>query len=383
MGVFLYPKGGLMAKKRSNGEGSIFFREDKKLWTGTITIGVNPSGSQKKKTFYGPTQKAVREKMRKYESENHNLNKDLTKETLHAWYKKWLYEIKKPHLKPKSWQRYEGLYLNYISTAPFIDNLIGDVTGSEMEIWYNKLKADGHSGAQIKKINELIGSSFEKAINDRAINYNPAKSIKIKAEKTEKINVLSKDEQKKLVNHFLNNKEECGNLILFALGTGMRLGEMMALTWDDYNKLDKTITVSKNLQRIKQADGKYIYEVTTPKSQSSNRIIPLPDKTACLLNDLKKNSPGALIFSKDNGDHLYINGPTRNIHKICDKLNINSISMHGLRHSYATRLFESNIQIKTVQKLMGHSEIETTLNIYTHVMSDIKEEAAERINNFL
>lgn len=369
--------------RNSNGDGSIFYREDRKKWVGVITIGVTEKGTQKRKTFYGDTRREVKEKIKSFEFSNIGLNKELSNTTLNAWFKVWLYELKKPHLKPRSFQRYEGLFKNYISNAPFIEKTLLDIKSSEMEIWYNQLKMSGNSPAQINKINELISSAFEKAINDRAISFNPAKQIKIKVPKSNKINVLSQDEQNILVNYLKDKDDIFSKVVLFALGTGMRIGEILALTWEDYNKNNRTIEVNKNLQRIKQNDNNYIYEITTPKSQASYRTIPLPSKTSSLLDNMKKEAKSNIIFCNENGEYLYVNAPTRYIHKVCKELNITDISMHGLRHSYATRLFEQNIQIKTVQKLMGHSEIETTLNIYTHVMDNIKEEAVDFINDFL
>ena len=373
-----------MAKK-SNGEGSIFFRKSINKWVSVITIGTSEDGKQKRKTFYGDTKKEVIEKVKKYEANTFSLNRNLEESNFDDWFKRWLYALKKPKLKPKSWQRYEGLYTNYIQNAPFKSESLAKITSSEIDIWYIDL-AQSISESQIKYIHDLIKASFELAVSDRLITHNPAKSIKIKVTKSENINVLSQDEQKILVNYLSCKTDNISQLLLFALGTGMRLGEILAVTWDDYDASSQTITVNKNLQRIKNDDGTYTDKIGTTKTNAGTRTIPLPDKTISLLesifNDTNVNSRN-LIFYANDGYYIYNSTPTRHLHKACQKLNINDITLHGLRHTYTTRLFENNVQIKTVQKLLGHSDVETTLNIYTHVMHSVKENAVEKLNDFL
>ena len=102
-----------------------------------------------------------------------------------------------------------------------------------------------------------------------------------------------------------------------------------------------------------------------------------------LANDTKVNGKNLIFYNHDNGRYIYNSTPTRHLRKYCTELGIREITLHGLRYTYATRLFEKKAEIKTVQKLMGHSDIDTTLNIYTHVMHSIKEEAVDTLNDYL
>ena len=369
-----------MLKRRNKGEGSVYYSDSKKLWICQVTLGYEPqTGKQIRKTLYAKTKSDLIEKKKEFEKRN-ALIKD-TNITFDENFYKYLYLIKKPDLKPKSWERYEGLYKNYISHAPFSYIKLKDLSYSDIQMWY---KQSGITKSSLEIINRLIKASLNIAVKDKIISENIMKEsyIKYKPKNTD-YNVFTVKEQQIFIN-YLNScsikQEPFKYLFLFALGTGARLGEILALNKNDI--VDNAVNINKSLHRIKK-DNKYIQEITTPKTEQSERQIPLPKKIINLLDEIL-NTDGNLLFPDEKTNtYIFINRPLRRLQAICKKLNINQISFHGLRHTYATRLFESNIQIKTVQKLMGHTDIQTTMNIYTHVMPNIIDDAVESLNKFL
>lgn len=178
----------------------------------------------------------------------------------------------------------------------------------------------------------------------------------------------------------------------------MRLGEILGLKWSDINFATGEISIHRSLQRIPIYEGDKIvrYEVVelTPKTENSTRTIPLPKGLIAKLK-LHKKQQNALIlrmgedfnnrnyvFCNPLGDPIEDKRPGRHLKKILTELGIKPIKFHALRHTYATRLFEAGVPPKTVQKLMGHADIETTMNIYTHVMGEQKTDAVDKIDSF-
>lgn len=157
-----------MSKQRNKGKGSIFFIEDKKLWCCAITVGYDvEKGTQKRKKLYSKTKSALIEKKKEFERNNNLIDKiDITFEQN---FYRYLYLIKKPELKEKSWERYEGLYKNYISKAPFVYKKLSDLTYTDIKIWYNESEI---SESSLEVINRLIKASLKTAIKDKIITDN-------------------------------------------------------------------------------------------------------------------------------------------------------------------------------------------------------------------
>lgn len=179
----------------------------------------------------------------------------------------------------------------------------------------------------------------------------------------------------------LRNITDC--ILYFTFYTGLRLGEVLAIKWD--NIRGNILFVKEQYQKDVRVDEDgnrktvYIFKYML-KTPSSVRDIPLPKK----LMDLLENIPriNDLVFCDENGNPLERKRPDRRIKSICRELGIDdSRTFHSIRHTYATRLFEMDIPVKTVQSSLGHSDIQTTMNIYTHVMKEKKLEVLEKLDD--
>lgn len=183
---------------------------------------------------------------------------------------------------------------------------------------------------------------------------------------------------------------------ILALGTGLRLGEILALRWTDINLKENYININKALKSTYIIDNKGNREFTVieqpPKTKNSIRTVPLNNNLIDLLLEHRKKQmierdsnidiyfDNNLVFSTPQGNYLSESNVRKSFKRVLKKCNLNDFRFHDLRHTFATRLFENGIPPKTVQSLLGHSNISTTLNIYTHVMKDTKDKAIDKLN---
>ncbi|WP_371414833.1 tyrosine-type recombinase/integrase [Caloramator sp. E03] len=209
------------------------------------------------------------------------------------------------------------------------------------------------------------------------------------------IEIFSDEEIKAFKDALKNHRLKC--LFLMALGTGMRQGELLALKWDDIDFNNCEVRVNKSIKNVKiiASDGTSKREIIeqTPKTQTSNRIIPLPSNLINILKEHKqlqekeKKEAGnsyndnKLVFATGIGNPITTKNLFNIYKSLLNKAGIKHKKFHSLRHTYATKLFEKGVPLKTVQTLLGHSDISITAEIYTHVMPKEKISAVEKLND--
>lgn len=384
-----------MANKRANGEGSIGKYKDG--WRSRIMVGYNELGKPIRKEFYGKTQKEVKEKLENFKKQYLMQNIEIDNSTtLEEWLYTYMFEYKKNKIKPSSFERYEGIYRNYILNTALGKTKLFKLNITTIQKHYNTLLNNGTSPSTIKSINQLLKPCLGEAEKQDYIQKNYAKLIELpKIKKDDKFEVLTLEQQKLFLNAINGHKLQ--SLFLVALGTGLRLGEILGLKWSDIDFNKSTLSVNRSLKKVCFIDENLSKEYKVieqePKTINAYRSVPIPKDVLLKLKEHKINQNKEMLKAGklyDNKNYVFCNElgypldskkPTRNLKSILTKLNIEPIKFHGLRHTYATRLFEANVPPKTVQALMGHSDITLTLNIYTKVMDNVKVEAVDKINN--
>lgn len=360
-------------------------------------IGYNEEGKKKVKTLYGKTQKEVTEKLEQYKRDMllTSSNIDYDKLTLQDYYYTWLMNRKKTY-KPNSFKDYESVYRNYIQASIIGKTLIKKLNQVTLNRYYNNLLEENITPQTIQRINTKLKACLSSAVKEDILIKKPCSFVELpKCTKLKKREVLTLEEQIKLCEYIKGHKLEL--LFLTALGTGMRLGELLGLKWQYVNFTDGTITVEEALQKTYVFDdnlNKSLQDVQqTPKTENGVRVIPLPSslvpklKEQCktqLENRLKYGESYHIsdyVFTDEIGRTIDNKRPNRTLQAILKKLDINPIKFHGLRKTYATRLFENGVPPKTVQTLLGHADIQTTLNIYTQVMEEEKYKAVDTLNS--
>ena len=388
-----------MAKRRSNGEGSIVknMRNGIQIgWRASITIGTDDRGKLVRKQFTGKTQQDVKNKLQEYKKQMLMGVLNENKLTVSDWFYSWLFDYRKQDLKPKSFQRYHGIYKNYIENTDFGNIKLNDLRTTHLQRHYKKLLDNGVTPTTIRQINTNLKTCLNEAERQGYIQKNWCKLVTLpKKEDNKEVKVLTKQEQEKFLEAIKGHELEL--LYIVVLGTGLRIGEILGLKWPDIDFKNNELHVNRSLQKaaIYENDKIVRYEVqeTTPKTKNSLRTIPVPQNIIKKLRTHKKEQNELILLLQeeyDNKNYVFCNKlgkpiedkrPGRNLKTILTSIGIEPIKFHALRHTYATRLFEAGIPPKTVQHLMGHSDIETTMNIYTHVMKEQKLEAVDKINS--
>ncbi len=286
-------------------------------------------------------------------------------------YEQWL-QIYKTKVKESTYESCTSIYEIHILPV-FGQTKIQDIKVQDCQEFALSLK-------DYVKGKEYYG--YAKRIVDYAIKMNYTKNnpfnnvILPKFKKGKKqINYLTTEEVSTLLEYFKNNQYRY-TLFRLMIYTGLRRGETLALTWKDINFENKTLSVNKTL-----SIGNYKKTVLlTPKTETSKRTIDLDDKTILELKKLKIQSKHNLIFPNRRGQYARLSSIADKLNQATKETSIKKIRVHDLRHTHASLLFASGANIKYVQERLGHNNIQTTMNVYTHVTKDTKE---KDLKNFI
>lgn len=286
----------------------------------------------------------------------------------------WL-DNKKFELRQGTFSNYEGMIKNYIDKF-FEDIYVEDV---DVEILNDfKYKYENKiSEKTLRNLFTIINGTLEYAIQLKLININYAACIKLKKGISKKIDVLSEDEEERLYN-IAKDKYYIG--IILGLKCGLRIGEMLALTWKDVDFNKKTIFINKSVQRCKvDNNGKPCsHKIGKTKSEASIRKVPLNDEVTQILLSYKEISKAKtdksmedqfVISSKKNG-FILPNSYCKKLKQILEENNLRVINFHVLRHTYATRLASKRVPPKLLADIMGHTSTVTTQDYYVHPSID-------------
>lgn len=371
----------------------------------SASFGRREDGKLIRKYFYGKSKKEAEQKLEEYKKSLENGIKPIKNLFLAPTMHSWLFEVVNisNKIKPSTFERYEGLYRNYIKTSSLARVNIKDITSLQIQKYYNNLfKKENKTTSQINSVNKLLKHFFFYCIKEDYILKNPCSNIEIpgKTEYKEKeINVFNDDEIKAIV--CSTEKKLIRYIATVCVCTGLRRGECLGLKWSDLNYNTMEICVNRSVKTVgkfKDNGDKY-YEtiVQFPKTKNSVRTIPLPTSLINTFKELKIIQSENILkagdsYNKSNKDFIFLSADgnlidnsnlSRAWKRFLKRLNIKYIKFHALRHTYATKQFEAGLPLKTVSVLLGHSDISVTANIYTHVMKKEKEKSIDIITSVL
>lgn len=350
----------------------------------------------KRQSVYGKTLKEVKSNLAMAMSE------DISKKnvvqpgtTVDQWYEKWMRIYKKPVVRANTVRQYQYVYEHNI--RPYIGNIkLADVTKLMVTDVMNQLKAKGYAWESLNKVKVLLTDMFDRAIEDEFAVRNPAKGARNPRNKPQKqVKALSREDQLDFFQ--CSNGTFYDNLFRTAVSTGLRPGELFALTENDIDFENMEIHVTKTLLYQKlEGDTCKTFHIDDPKTYTSRRTVPINKyceealKKQILLHKLVcNNSPYRgklefpdLIFCTKFGTPLNSVLYSSAIEKIVNEINLmrdpldlmEKFSGHCFRHTFATRCFEAGIQPKTVQTYLGHASLQMTMDLYTSVMEQKKTE---------
>lgn len=353
---------------------NVYRRKDGR-YEARVSLGKDENGKRHYRSFYGNTAEEAEFKMLAAR-EPVAVTTDLTEMTVKELTMEYISTIK-PRLKESSEANYRLKAEKHIIPA-FGDMMCAMLRASDVYAFIeNKLKS-GLSARYVADIIVLLKSVYRYASRVYGIN-NCLEGIVMPKRTKPEIKVLSKSEQSRLM-AYLNDDFDLNALgIALSLHTGIRIGELCALQWKDIDLTNRTITVRKTVQRIKNYNGKSKTKlvITEPKSQSSVRVIPIPDFLVVMLENFK-----------DSGDKYVLSGRYSPVEprtvqyrfaSVLKKANLPSVHFHSLRHVFATNCVALGFDVKTLSEILGHSSVEITLNRYVHSSLDRKRACMDMV----
>lgn len=303
----------------------------------------------------------------------------------------WL-ELHKTRVKASTFYRIKGRVNKYV--RPYFKNMYVDkITLRQCQDFTNEVFAAAPK-AYVYSIS-IVKNTLDYALRLGMIESNPMLYV-IKPKPVQQVqdkhdNYYNRDELTKFLNAAKDTSLKKYAIFRLLAFSGMRAGECSALTWHDLNYKNNTISINKTLAMTEQG-----FEIQTPKTKSSIRVISLDNETIQVLKawqleqrkQLLKLGINAmdkkqLIFSNKNNS--FIANPTLRllIKEIAKKAGLYPITSHGFRHTHATLLFASGLDIKQVQARLGHSNVQTTLNIYTHAIQDKQDKIGDEFAKYI
>ena len=303
----------------------------------------------------------------------------------------WL-GLHKTRVKASTLVRENSYITNHIK--PYFKNMYVDkITLRQCQDFTNK--AFAAAPAAYAQIIGIVKSVLDYALRLGMIESNPMLYV-IKPRKKIDVsdkhdNFYNKDELKKFLAAAKDTNLKKYAIFRLLAYSGMRIGECLALTWHDLDYKNNTIAINKTIARIKDK-----LVIQTPKTKTSNRVISLDVETIQVLkawqleqrkqllklgiNSMNKHQ---LIFSNRENKYIYSDMIRKVIKTIAKKAGIHPITTHGFRHTHATLLFASGLDIKQVQARLGHSNVQTTLNIYTHALKEKNDNVGDEFARYI
>jgi len=381
-----------MAKRNANGDGSIYQRKDGR-WCAAVTIGRNIDGTQKKKYIYDRNREKLRAKLLALQNDivinDGYVRDDII--TLDQWASRYLKDFIKHTVRVTTYDTYDTICRNHLFNENISKMRLKEIKAYHLQAYMNT-KCD-MSKSYIKKIYLLLNIFFDSAVKNDLIAKNPMLGINLPRSNKEvkEIEVLTVDQQKVYIKAI--EKTSYRALLITAIFTGMRIGEILALTWDKIDFTNSEIKVSSSIKETRIHENgisEWKTIIQSPKTKSGKRTVPISKILAKILQEHKNKqselamSMGRDAFNKDKyvfcseiGTPLNARNVQRAHYQACIRAKIPSVGFHSLRHTFATRMIESGVDIKTVQGWIGHATIQMTYNIYVHVQEESKKAAAQ------
>ncbi|MGN0520853.1 MAG: tyrosine-type recombinase/integrase [Candidatus Fimenecus sp.] len=285
----------------------------------------------------------------------------------------WMESIKN-QVKTNTYQKYDSINKNHI--LPEIGSaLVKLVSNYTIRNFTNHLVNRHLSSKTINDILIVLNLAFKYAKEEYEI-ITP--SIRYLKEEKKEMRVLSIDEQRILTEHLYANMDIYSFGILLALYTGIRVGELCALQWQDIT--EEYIEINKTMFRAKNENGKTEVKIGVPKTDCSKRRIPTPQCLLALLNQYKKSG---YVLSTDKLPFTEPRLLQFKFEKIIAASGLEKTNFHALRHTFATRCVEAGVDVKTLSEILGHADVKTTLNRYVHSSFALKQKSMAQFELFL
>lgn len=303
----------------------------------------------------------------------------------------WLENSHRKDIKEKTYLRYKGIIDKYL--IPNLGNKeITSFNKRELYLFINKVRetpstkniSRSISNSSVNLIISLLKLIFGYAHEYELIYSDPMYRMKRLPTNNNKVRAFTKEEQIKIEKYITKYPKPEDSAILFSLYTGIRIGELLALTWNDINLKTGVLTINKTLYRTKDSNNNWVLKIDVPKTKNSIREIPLPSFLKEYLRLRKKEKKTKVLFVKNDGVTPINDRLLRyRLNSITKKCHIPNLNYHCLRHTFATRAIENKMDIKTLSEILGHSNVAITLNVYAHSFIENKKKQMRKIKKLV
>lgn len=390
-------------QRNDNGSGSIYFHEASGRWKAEISW-TDYSGKTNRKSFSSKKKTDVRKKLEEFKKQLLLNNGTMSGGDVlfEDFAKNWMQTKQKLKLKPTSFLRKEVTLNNQV--FPLIGNIpIDRITHEDVQGMVSTLSDNGLSYSTVKKAYQAVNGCLKeyRLVKRLPGMFNPCEGV-VLPENTERpvsdIIYYDEGQRKKIIEEatrqYSNNKPvyRMGWVFPLLLFTGMRLGEVLALTWQDIDFKAGTITVNKNLVVVKaDKKDKTNYKMLNQKSTKTNagRVLSMNTPSRMALMELKRITGSfKYVVCTQYGKQIRPRNIERNFHNILKKTGLlppdsGVCGVHTLRHTFASMLFQNGCDVKTVSELLGHADTKITENIYIHLIQKHKAKAMQNLDQFI
>lgn len=303
------------------------------------------------------------------------------------WFEEWLTHYIKPSSKQRTFEQYSRAAQIHI--LPYLGDIeLTDLTPFVLQKFItgltengNKRTGKGLSPNFVKTILSIVQNSLKTA---HLVGYLPeysANKIKRPKPKEKQVECFSAWEQKKIEEAALFAKKDKYRGIILCLYTGLRIGELLALTWNDIDFEKSILSVTKTCHDGNE-NGKHTRIIDTPKTENSRRQIPLSKTLVKMLKEMKKKSKCEFVIA-DGERPVFIRSYQRMFELFLKKLKLPHKGFHSLRHTFATRALECGMDVKSLSEILGHKNAMITLDRYAHSLWEHKAEMMNKLSKML
>ena len=334
-------------------------------------------GKRKIKKGFNTRDEAERALVKHYEELNKGINPINKKTNIKEAGELYLRLHASTNCKPSTYKTYEGYLYNII--VPFFGDLnINEISPILIKEFMKQMQDKGRANATINKYIKFMSAIYNFMIDSDITVRNPLVRIKsLKEVKNKKIRALCTEEVQALLSKTKQVYPDFFPLLFTALFTGMRQGELFALTWDSINWITKKITIDKNYTHG---------TLGTPKT-GKIRVIDMSDELAKVLREWRMACPKGennLVFPNNEGHYKSAeNMMKRRFLPALNRAGIDRIRFHDLRHTYASLLLANGAPMKYVQHQLGHSSITMTMDLYTHLLPEVNDKCVNLLNSIV
>jgi integrase len=395
--------------RRGRGEGSIFQRGDGQ-WVGSISLGYTETGRRNRRTVYGATKQEVLDELDRLRTDARvGSLPDAGGMTVGQLLDRWL-QSSKSRTETRTFEERERVVKNHL--RPRLGGMkLAKLTALHVEGLYADMARDGVGATTVRNAATMLGAALSHACKLKLIPFNPAGAVSKPKEPAREMLFLTPAQVKILL--AVAQDQRCYPLLVLAVATGCRQGELLALTWEDIDLQKGTLTVRRSL-----AQANHGFEVKEPKTAASRRTIALPDLAVSVLTQhkaamMKAGLLGAPVFCTRNGGYLLKRNVLRSLRAVIRRANTPpgkfnkggrpkkdapprpkepfeplklipaKLRFHDLRHTHASVLLSQGQSVRAVSQRLGHSNPALTLRIYAHCMPSDDEQLAAGLNRLL